>query len=175
MYLFYFGAVLGLHCCVGFSLVAASRGCFLVAMCWLLIAVASLVEGHRLWGAWAEWMCPPGSTLVVHGLSCSAACGISLGQGRNPCPLDHQGTPQFVSCTQSVFLEASLDWLHGRPSCWTLTHRYTHLLAPWVAPSVYCGGATQHRPAGRSMTGGLLWCEGSPRVCPFFWLFWGSA
>ena len=113
MYLFYFGAVLGLHCCVGFSLVAASRGCFLVAMCWLLIAVASLVEGHRLWGAWAEWMCPPGSTLVVHGLSCSAACGIFPGQGLNSClllwqvdslPWIHQGRPGVVCCSSQSTL-----------------------------------------------------------------------
>ena len=39
----YFLAVLGLHCCVGYSLVSASGGYSLPAMCWLLIAVASLV------------------------------------------------------------------------------------------------------------------------------------
>ena len=37
-------AVLGLHCCAGFSLVEANGGNPLVAMCRLLIAVASLVE-----------------------------------------------------------------------------------------------------------------------------------
>ena len=40
--------VLHLHCCKGFSLVAASRGCSLVAVHVLLIAVASLVAEHRL-------------------------------------------------------------------------------------------------------------------------------
>ena len=34
---------------MGFSPVAASRGYSLVAMCRLLIAVVSLVAGHRLW------------------------------------------------------------------------------------------------------------------------------
>ena len=37
-------AVLGLHCCVNFSLVAESGGYSLLAICGLLIAVASLVE-----------------------------------------------------------------------------------------------------------------------------------
>ena len=62
MYLFsLFLAVLGLHCCVSFSLVAASGGYSLVVVCWLLIAVTSLV-GHRLWGMWA-------SVVAAHGLS----------------------------------------------------------------------------------------------------------
>ena len=42
---------------------------------------------------------------MAHGLSCSAACGIFLGQGLNPCPLHwqvdssplcHQGSPTFA-------------------------------------------------------------------------------
>ena len=45
--LYLFMAVLGLHCCLGFSVVGASGSCFLVAVRGLLIAVASLVE-HRL-------------------------------------------------------------------------------------------------------------------------------
>ena len=46
--LFLFLAVLDLLCCSGFSLGAASAGDSLVAMCGLLIAVASLVAEHRL-------------------------------------------------------------------------------------------------------------------------------
>ena len=38
-------AVLGL-CCSGFSVVASSRGCSLVAVCRLLIAVSPLVATH---------------------------------------------------------------------------------------------------------------------------------
>ena len=43
-----FLAALALHGCEGFFLVAASRGCSLVVVCRLLIAVASLVAEHRL-------------------------------------------------------------------------------------------------------------------------------
>ena len=46
-----FLTVLGLLCCVGFSLVVASRGCSLVAEHGFIIAVASLVEhGSRYMG-----------------------------------------------------------------------------------------------------------------------------
>lgn len=41
-----------------------------------------LVE-HRRWGTWA-------SVVVVHGLSCSGACGIVLARGWNPCSLHWQ-------------------------------------------------------------------------------------
>ena len=41
--IYFFFTVLGLHCCTGISLVAVSGGCCLVAVCELLIAVASLV------------------------------------------------------------------------------------------------------------------------------------
>ena len=54
------GAVLGLHCYVGFSLVVASRGCSLVAVLRLLTEVASLVEEHGLWGARASVVVAPG-------------------------------------------------------------------------------------------------------------------
>ena len=41
-------AVLGLRCCVGFPLVAASRGCCPVALCGLLMAVTSPAVELRL-------------------------------------------------------------------------------------------------------------------------------
>ena len=41
-------AVLGLHCCAGFSLVATRGGYSLVAVYRLIIAVASLIEKHEL-------------------------------------------------------------------------------------------------------------------------------
>ena len=44
--IYLFMAMLGLHCCEGFPLVAASRGYPLIAVLRLLIAVTSLVE-HR--------------------------------------------------------------------------------------------------------------------------------
>ena len=46
--IYLFLAVLGLHCCAGFSLVAASGSCSLVAVGRHLIVVASLVAEHRL-------------------------------------------------------------------------------------------------------------------------------
>ena len=46
------------------------------------IEVTSLVVGHRLCGAQAS--------VVVHGLSYLAACGIFLDQGSNPRPLHWQ-------------------------------------------------------------------------------------
>ena len=46
MYLFL--AVLCLHCCMNFSPVAVSRINPLIAVCRLLIAMASLVAEHRL-------------------------------------------------------------------------------------------------------------------------------
>ena len=56
----YFLAVLGLRCCAWVSL---------VAVCGLLTAVASPGAEHGLQG-------PQASVVVVHGLSCPAACGI---------------------------------------------------------------------------------------------------
>jgi len=45
--------VLGLHCCMGFSLVAASKGYSLVGVRGLLIVV-TFVEGHRPEGMWTS-------------------------------------------------------------------------------------------------------------------------
>ena len=72
-------AALGLHCCGGLSLLAATG----VAVCGLLIAVASLVAELRALGAQA-------SVVVARGLSCSAACGTFPDQGSNLCPLHWQ-------------------------------------------------------------------------------------
>ena len=47
---FFFLVVLGLHCCLGFSLVVVSGHYSLVEVCGLLIAVASLFVEQRLWG-----------------------------------------------------------------------------------------------------------------------------
>ena len=55
-----FLAVLGLPCCSGFSLVAASRGYSLIAMQRFLIVVASLAAERRLWGAQASVVAAPG-------------------------------------------------------------------------------------------------------------------
>ena len=75
-----FLAALGLHCCAGFSLVAVG---------WLLVAE------HCVQRVWASGVAAPrlwrtGSVVVVHGLSCSVACGILLGQGLYLCLLHWQ-------------------------------------------------------------------------------------
>ena len=60
---------------MGFSRVADSRGCSLVAVRGLLIAVACLVEEYKLWGMQASE--------VAHGLSsCSS---WALEQSLNSC------------------------------------------------------------------------------------------
>ena len=58
------------------SLVAASGGYSLVAVCSILIAVASLVVWHRLQGMWA-------SVVVAGRLSCPVAWGVFPNQGLN--------------------------------------------------------------------------------------------
>ena len=95
---------------VGFSVVAESRGSSLVAEKHrLLIAVASLVAEHGLWGARASAVSGPGlqttgSIVVVHRLSCSTARGTFPGQTSSPrllhwqvgsSPRSHHGSPCF--------------------------------------------------------------------------------
>ena len=46
--IYLFLAVMGLYCCVSFSLVAASEDYSLVAACKLLIVVASFIAEHGL-------------------------------------------------------------------------------------------------------------------------------
>ena len=71
-------AVLGVHCCAGFALVAVSGGYTPVALQGFLVAVASLVVEHhsRSWGlsSCGLWALSTGSVVVAHWLSCSMAC-----------------------------------------------------------------------------------------------------
>ena len=101
--------MLDLRCCTGFSVVGASRGYSLAEVTGLLTVVASLVEQHSLYIAWASVVVVPGlqstdSVVVVHGLSCSAACGIFPDHRWNPrllhwwkdsLPLSHHGGPSL--------------------------------------------------------------------------------
>ena len=61
-------AVLDLLCCLPACASCGEPGLLFVVGCGLLIAVASLVGGHRLEST--------GSVAVVHWLSCPLACGI---------------------------------------------------------------------------------------------------
>ena len=75
-----FLAMLGLCCCVGLSL---------VAVCGLLIVMASLAAAPRLLST--------GSVVVAHGLSCSTSCGIFLDQTLNQCLLHWQADSLSMS------------------------------------------------------------------------------
>ena len=71
--------MLGLHCCTGFPLVAASGDSSPVAVRGLFIMVASLTMAPRLQST--------GSVVVIRGLSCPTACGTFPGQGfTSPAP-----------------------------------------------------------------------------------------
>ena len=61
-----FLAALSLHCCAGLSLAVASRGLLFVAVCRLLLVVASLVTEHGLKGTWAQQLWPMGSVALWH-------------------------------------------------------------------------------------------------------------
>ena len=49
---------------------------------------ASHCSDFSCFGTWA--LGAQGSIIVVHGLSCSEACGIFMDQGSNPCALHWQ-------------------------------------------------------------------------------------
>ena len=111
-----FLAAQGLCCCMGFSLVAESGGhslgAVLLSSFRLLTAVALSLRsaGSRHVRASVVAACElstGGSQGLEPRLSSSAACGIFLDQGSNPCllhwqvdslPLSHQGSP----CTDFI-------------------------------------------------------------------------
>ena len=97
-----FLAAQGLHCCMWAFSSCGQRGLLFVVVHGILIAVACLVVEHglqtcglrQLWHVGsvvvAHGLQSAGSVFVVHGLSCSMACGIFPDQGLNPCPLRWQ-------------------------------------------------------------------------------------
>ena len=117
VYIYYlFSTVLGLSCCVGFSIVVASGGYSQFVVQGLLIAVASLVVEQGLQGAGASeveahglsgfhsWALDYTLNSLAHRLSCSVAGRIFLDQGWNPwvlhwqaesLTLNHQGSPYW--------------------------------------------------------------------------------
>ena len=75
--------------------------------------------GFRSCSTWAQLLRFPGSTAVPHGLSCSTAYGIFLGQGSNPCLLpwqadsfllSHQGSPRVSFIWNNVGLMKRGKW-----------------------------------------------------------------
>ena len=103
--------MLGLCCCVGFSLVVASRGYSPVAVRGLLITVPSLVAEHGLEGVWASVFVAHGLMRMASGLSscdagcsCSRAGGIFQDQGLNPCLLRWQVNSLPLSHEESLLI-----------------------------------------------------------------------
>ena len=94
LFIYSFMVVLGPRFCARALPSCGKRGPLFIAVRGPLTIAASLVAEHRPRRA--------GSAVVVHGPSCSAACGIFPDQGSNPCPLHwqadsqplcHQGSP----------------------------------------------------------------------------------
>ena len=97
-FLIYLLAALGLRCHAGFSLVAASGG-YSSVQCTsfsfggfssreaLALGAGASVVVARVGSAVAAPRLQSTGSLVVEGLSCSAACGISPNRGFSPCLL----------------------------------------------------------------------------------------
>ena len=138
MYLFLFMlflAVLGLHCCVGFSLVAASGGhsplqCLGLSSWWLLL-LRSLGSRRTCPAFVTCGLQSAGSVVVAHGPSRSAACGILPDQGSNPCPLHWQADSQPLRHQGSPHL-TFLWWVECVPPQPPLCHSYFEALTPNV-------------------------------------------
>ena len=96
-------AVLSLRCHVGFSLVVASEGSSLVAVCGFLTAVGSLGAEHGLQGIQASAERLPGSGAQASLLQGMWDLPDPVTHGSNTCPLhwpadslplSHQGSPK---------------------------------------------------------------------------------
>ena len=104
--------MMGLCCCVGFSLGAASRRYSLAVVRGLLIMVVSLVAEHRLQSAQASVVVAPGlwttgSVAVLHWFSRFIVCGILSDQGSNLCPLHCQAHSLPLSYQRNLILMCS--------------------------------------------------------------------
>ena len=86
-------------------------GPLFIAVCGLLIAVASLVAEHGSWAHRLQYLWHVG---FAHGLSYSAACGILSDQGLNPCllhwqadslSLSHQGSPTILKKIKPISIQ----------------------------------------------------------------------
>ena len=142
--------MLGLRCCMVFSLYVESRGYSLVAVCGLLIMVASLVERgiqvhglrslqHRGSVVSAPRLQRTGSVAVAHGLSCSLACGIFLDQGSNLCLLHWQADSLPPSHHISVLIcHISSAWCHMWHRTMELASSNLYWLVSWYGFIGFC-------------------------------------
>ena len=103
-----FLAVLGLPCCVRAFSSCGKWGLLSVAVCKLLIVVASLVAEHgsRCMGfiVAACGLSSMGSVVVAQGLSCPMACEIFLDQGLNLCFLHWQANSSGPPGKSEIYL-----------------------------------------------------------------------
>ena len=96
-FIYLFLAALGLCCCARAFSSCSEQGLLFLVVCGLLLlqSTGSRHAGFSSCGTWAQQLWLAGSrgqaVVVAHGLSCSAACGIFLDQGSNPCPLHLAG------------------------------------------------------------------------------------
>ena len=105
--LFFFLAVLVLHCCPGVCSVAASRGYALAAELGLLTAVAPLVAEHGFYALGLQEFQHMGSVVAACGCSCSLTCGISPSKGSNPRPRHWHCTTFIVHFLNIIITSAS--------------------------------------------------------------------
>ena len=112
-FIYLFLAVLGLCCCAWAFSSCGGRGPLFIAVCGPPIAMASLVAEHGLQAHGLQQLWLVGSVVVVHGLSCSAACGIFPDQGSNPCPLHRQADSQPLHHQGSPFLFILMRFPHA--------------------------------------------------------------
>ena len=133
---FVYLAMLGLCCCLGFSLVSASEGHSLGVVHGLLTVGLLL-----LWSIWVSVVAAHELSVVAHRISCSAACGILLDQVLNPCllhwqadslPLNHQGSPHF---TFNFKISASSHQLTLEVERDPVQFNYFSTVRPWTSLS----------------------------------------
>ena len=107
------GNLMGFSCCWAWAFSSCNE--------WVLLSSCGTQASHCGGFSCAEhapWGL--GSGVMAHRLSCPVACGISPGQGPNPCPLhgqadssplSHQGSPDLLSLSMDLpILDISYKW-----------------------------------------------------------------
>ena len=140
-------AVLGLRFCARAFSSCGNWGPLFIAVRGPLIIAASLVAEHRL------QMCR--LSIVAHGPSCSAACGIFPDQGSNPCPLHcqadsqplcHQGSPISHFLSWKFFLFFWVLWIFLITAL-NVAHKFWYVVLHWPKSSFgFCCKITQKNP-----------------------------
>ena len=122
--------MLGLHCSVGFSLVAASKGCSSLQCTSFSLQRLPLLQsmGSRAHGLQQLWH--TGSIVVLHGLSCSLVCGVFPNRGSNPCLLHWQADSLPPSHQESPILSQLFFFLDEKTEVQIIFPRGSFRAAP---------------------------------------------